>query len=70
MKTPNRHLIAVINYLALVPLVYFLPDWVNPFLANNKLVHVAVDVAIIVVIISYVVMPIALKILSKNTPFD
>ena len=64
MKTPNKHLIALINYCALVPLVYFIPELINPFLPANKLLQVCVDVAIIVPIISYLVMPIAVKYLK------
>ncbi|WP_440873648.1 hypothetical protein [Thalassotalea sp. PLHSN55] len=61
----NKHIIALINYLALVPLVYFIPQWVNPFLPDNKFLKVCVDVVIIVPIIAYVVMPISLKKLSS-----
>ncbi|WP_085297717.1 hypothetical protein [Cognaticolwellia mytili] len=64
MKIPNKHLIATINYFALVPLVYFIPELVNPFLPVNKLLQVCVDVAIIVPIISYIVMPTAMKYLK------
>lgn len=67
MQAPNKHIIALINYFALVPLVYFIPQWVNPFLPANKLLQVCVDVAIIVPIIAYVVMPITLKQLNKHT---
>lgn len=59
MPRPNKHLNAIINYLALVPLVYFIPAWVNPHLPDNRFLQVAVDVAIIVPIIAYVVMPLA-----------
>lgn len=61
MNTTNKHLIAFINYLVLVPLVYFVPAWVNPHLPANKLLQVSVDVAIIVLIISYVVMPLTME---------
>ena len=61
MKNPNKHKIAFINYLTLVPLVYFIPGWVNPSLPDNELLQVSVDVAIIVLIISYVVMPLVTK---------
>ena len=67
MTPPNKHLIAVINYFALVPLVYFIPNMVSHYLPANKFLQVCVGVAIIVPIISYVVMPITLKRLTKNT---
>jgi len=66
MKAPNKHVIALINYIALVPLVYFIPEFVHPMLPENKLLQVAVDVAIIVPIIAYVVLPTAMKIFFKQ----
>jgi len=66
MKAPNKHLLALINYIALVPLVYFIPKLLSPFLPNNDLFQVLIIVAIIVPIISYVVMPITMKILLNK----
>jgi antibiotic biosynthesis monooxygenase (ABM) superfamily enzyme len=65
MKAPNRHLLALINYIALVPLVYFIPLWVKPYLPTSQLLQVSIIVAIIVPIISYVVMPFSLKVLAR-----
>jgi hypothetical protein len=68
MIPPNKHLLALINYFALVPLVYFIPTWISPFLPDNKLLQVCIVVAIIVPIISCIVMPITMKALvRKNT---
>lgn len=68
MTPPNKHLLALINYIALVPLVYFIPTWISPYLPDNKLLQVCIVVAIIVPIISYIVMPITMKVLvRKNT---
>jgi len=64
-QKPSQHLMAVITFLALVPLVYFIPDLVALFLPASKLLNVIVAVGIIVPIISYLVMPIAIKLLSK-----
>ena len=64
-KKPNPHLMALINYFALLPLVYFIPDLVAQFFGGNKLLQVAVAVAIIVPIISYLVVPCSVKILMK-----
>ncbi|SET67260.1 hypothetical protein [Thalassotalea agarivorans] len=58
---PNKHLMALINYLALVPLVYFIPKWLAPALPTNEWQKVAIVVAIIVPIVSYIVMPLAQK---------
>mgnify|MGYP005986178323 CR=1 FL=1 len=68
MIPPNKHLLAFINYIALVPLVYFIPTWINPYLPDNKLLQVSIIVAIIVPIISYVVMPITMKTLMRKKP--
>ncbi|AAZ24912.1 MULTISPECIES: hypothetical protein [Colwellia] len=66
MIPPNKHLLALINYFALVPLVYFIPTWISPYLPDNKLLHVCIVVGIIVPIISYIVMPITMKILVRT----
>jgi len=66
MTSPNRHLIALINYLALVPLVYFIPTWLQPYLPENKFLEVCIVVAIIVPIISYFVMPLTIRVLNKE----
>ncbi|NRB40000.1 MAG: hypothetical protein HRU20_16285 [Pseudomonadales bacterium] len=63
---PNRHIMAFITFLALVPLVYFIPDLIAPFLPANKLLNVVVTIAIIVPIISYLIMPIAVKIMQRK----
>lgn len=70
MISPNKHLLAFINYIALVPLVYFIPTWVSPYLPDNKLLQVSIVVAIIVPIISYVVMPITMKTLMRKKPAE
>ena len=66
MTPPNKHFIALINYIALVPLVYFIPQWLNRYLPANKFLQILIFVAIIVTIISYVVMPFTLKKLGKR----
>jgi len=65
MNMPNKHLIALVNYIALVPLVYFIPKSISPYLPENGFVQVCIIVAIIVPIISYIVMPITMKALRK-----
>ena len=66
MKPPNKHLLALINYFVLVPLVYFIPQWLSPFLPENQLLQVCIIVAVIVPIISYIVMPIVMLVLSRR----
>ncbi|RJE77710.1 hypothetical protein CWB96_22290 [Pseudoalteromonas citrea] len=59
MTSINPHLLAFINYVALVPLVYFIPGWIDPYLPSNELLQVCIIVGLIVPIISYVVNPVA-----------
>jgi len=66
MTPPNKHLLALINYVSLIPLVYFIPQWLSPYLPANPFLQVCIIVAIIVPIISYVVMPIAMKLLITS----
>jgi len=61
----NDHVMALITFLALLPLVYFIPDFVGQFLPAIKWLNVVVVVGIIVPIISYGVMPIARSALSR-----
>lgn len=53
----SDHVMTLITFLALLPLVYFIPDFVKQFLPAIKWLNVVVVVGIIVPIISYGVMP-------------
>ncbi|KTF16360.1 hypothetical protein [Pseudoalteromonas sp. 10-33] len=66
VKKPNQHIIALISFLALIPLVYFIPDFIGRYVTDNKLLNVIVAVGIIVPLISYVVVPLSLKLLDKK----
>jgi uncharacterized membrane protein YraQ (UPF0718 family) len=57
-KSINIHIMTLITFLALVPLVYFIPEFVGQFLPAIKWLNVIVAVGIIVPIISYGVVPI------------
>lgn len=61
----QQHIMAFITFLALVPLVYFIPDWIAPMLPASKLINVIAAVGLIVPIISYGVMPFSQRLLSK-----
>lgn len=63
---PNKHLMALSTFLMLVPLVYFIPGWISPYLPDSKFIQVVVAVAIIVLIISYIANPIITKIIKYN----
>ena len=64
----SQHVIALITFLTLLPLVYFIPDFVGQFLPAIKWLNVMIVVGIIVPIISYLVMPIANFYLSRELP--
>lgn len=64
---PSRHLIALITFLALIPLVYLIPEGLVHVLPDNKLLNVVVTVGIIVPIISYIIMPLALRLLAGRS---
>jgi hypothetical protein len=62
----SQHTIALITFLALLPLVYFIPDLIAQFLPAIKWLNVMVVVGIIVPIISYGVMPLARFYLTRS----
>ncbi len=64
-KKPNQHVMAFITFVTLVPLVYFIPDLIAHLLPGSKLLNVTIAVGIIVPIISYVVMPISIKVIAR-----
>lgn len=61
---PSKHVIALATYLSLLPMVYFLPNWLAPYLPEHKLLKLMVLLAIIVPITSYLVLPSFLKLLK------
>jgi len=61
----SKHTIALITFLALIPLVYFIPELVGQFIPAVKWLNVIVVVGITVSIISYGVMPIVRFLLSR-----
>jgi len=64
-KAVSEHIYTLVTFLALVPLVYFIPDFVEPFLPPIKWLNVMVVVGIIVPIISYGIMPVVRYVLSR-----
>ncbi|SKA59905.1 hypothetical protein [Enterovibrio nigricans] len=53
---PSQHILALVTFIALVPLVYFIPDLVGHTFPD-KLTRVVISVGVIVPIISCGVMP-------------
>ena len=62
----NKHVMALTTFFALLPMVYFIPDVVGQFLPDIKWLNVTVVVGIIVPIMSYVIMPAAHLVLSRE----
>ena len=61
----SKHITALITFFALLPLVYFLPDFIEQFLPAIKWLNVVAVVGVILPIISYVMIPIAHYFLSR-----
>ena len=71
----NRHLIALITFLTLIPLVYFIPRALEGYLMPSlielglplRFSITIIAVAIIVPIISYLVIPASMKLFGGQT---
>jgi len=60
-KAPNRHVIALITFIVLLPLVYFIPPWVSQYITDDHLWVTVISVAVIVPIISHIALPFLIK---------
>ena len=56
-KPISRHIMALLTFLALLPLVYFIPPWVAEYISDQHGWVTLISVAIIVPIISYLILP-------------
>ena len=66
MSAPvNRHVIAFLTFIGLLPLVYFIPPAIAQAVSSDQLVVTVLAVAVIVPIISYFWLPFALKVISR-----
>jgi hypothetical protein len=61
---PNKHIVALMTFFSLLPLVYFIPPFVASYFVSNLAITI-VSVAIIVPVISYVLLPVMIKIFYK-----
>lgn len=59
---PSRHWVALYTFIILLPLVYAIPPFVVENISDNKEVVTLVSVAIIVPLVSYLFLPLAIKI--------
>ena len=61
----NKNTRALLTYLFLVPLVYFIPPEIDKVMKLPRILNVCLSVGIIVVIMSYLVMPTLTKLFFK-----
>jgi len=54
---PSKHVMAVLTFLALLPLVYVIPPWVAAHISNQHGWVTLISVASIVPIITYGLLP-------------
>lgn len=59
--SPNQHVIAAFTFATLLPLVYYLPPWLEHKVTDNHLFVTVLSLAIIVPIVSYVALPLLFK---------
>lgn len=58
---PSKHLMALLTFIALLPLVYFIPPWVARHISEQHFLVTFISVAVIVPLISYLILPLLLK---------
>ena len=65
IKSVSRHTMALLTFIALLPLVYFIPPWVAQEITTQHGWVTVISVAIIVPVISYLVIPSMLYLISR-----
>ena len=70
IQPAGKHLMATITFLGLLPLVYFIPDWIAEMITPHKFTVVFLSLLIIVPLMSYVIIPQSLKILACMKKFQ
>lgn len=63
---PNKHIIALITFVALIPLVFYIPLWVETYFAATRLTNVILSLTIIVPIVSYLVLPACIQLITLS----
>lgn len=64
MKPVNKHIMAMITFIILLPLVYFIPPFVSYNLTSEHLHVTVISVSIIVPLLSYILIPLVIKIIN------
>jgi len=62
MKPINKHIMAMITFVLLLPLVYFIPPFVSHNLTSEHLYVTVISVALIVPLLTYILIPLVIKI--------
>jgi uncharacterized membrane protein (DUF485 family) len=61
----SKNITVLATYLFLVPLVYFIPPAINQLMTMPKLINVSLSVGIIVLLMSYLIMPVFTQVYLK-----
>ena len=64
-RRQNKHLMALLTFVGLLPLVYSIPPWIAQNISEDNRIVTLIAVGVIVPIISYVYLPLCLWALSK-----
>ena len=64
-QVPNKHVMALVTFLLLLPLVYFIPEFISIYISTEKFLVSLISVSIIVPLLSYLLIPLALKLIFK-----
>jgi len=63
---PNKHFMAFLTFLLLLPLVYFIPNFIALYISEDRFLVSLISVGIIVPLLSYCLIPISIKMLKKS----
>lgn len=63
----TRHLIAAYTFIVLLPLVYFIPPWLQANIIADRLPATVLALAIIVPVVSYIALPLFFKIMPDRS---
>ncbi len=61
-----RHINALFTFIALLPLVYYIPPWLEDHVTDNHLMVTVIALVIIVPLVSYIVLPVILRLLATH----
>lgn len=66
LTPPSRHWVALYTFIILLPLVYFIPMWVAENVSDSHGVVTVISVAMIVPLVSYLFLPLALRVHTEH----